>query len=449
MLQPLTVDENSFHNPKPRHAALVAYKALADIAGKGSLFVVTVVAARRLSADAFGIFALGSTLGWMLAVAADWGMQMHLARAVARTPHAAARLLTAWLRIRAWTMVGSIAVALAAMAAWRLDASAAAPIALLTVAYACSGLVEFFYYFFRGLSRSDVEASVTLWHRLGTLGVALAALAWRPTVAALGVAMLVPAAIAAIVCWRIAVRAAGRSEQSEDRSSQGAMGGEFRRDVFPIGAGIVISAMYFRIDVFLVEAWSGTASVALYNAVFRLVEALRLFPAAVLAVTLPMLCRASDTRPLARVSVVVTAFAVVVAALLWLNAPWIVPLVYGGRFAGATSAFRILLLAFPLMSLNYALTHQLIAWDGHRAFAVVCAAALAFNVLLNARLIPLLSIDGAAWTTLGTEIVLTIGCLVALVKTTRTSPAPRSMVFAEDTPGATLCPRASSPSLAA
>ena len=40
--------------------------------------------------------------------------------------------------------------------------------------------------------------------------------------------------------------------------------------------------------------------------------------------------------------------------------------------------------------------------------------ALAVNVALNARLIPAWSIEGAAWATLGTEVCLTVGCLVAL-----------------------------------
>jgi O-antigen/teichoic acid export membrane protein len=84
---------------------------------------------------------------------------------------------------------------------------------------------------------------------------------------------------------------------------------ELRRDVLPIGAGIVLSALYFRVDVFLVELWTGTEAVARYNAVFRLVEALRLVPAAVLAVALPSLCRAGTMRPLASVSLAVTAFA--------------------------------------------------------------------------------------------------------------------------------------------
>jgi len=38
------------------------------------------------------------------------------------------------------------------------------------------------------------------------------------------------------------------------------------------------------------------------------------------------------------------------------------------------------------------------------------------NLALNARLIPGLSIDGAAWATLGTEVFLTAGCAVALAR---------------------------------
>ena len=74
----------------------------------------------------------------------------------------------------------------------------------------------------------------------------------------------------------------------------------------------------------------------------------------------------------------------------------------------------MLLLSFPLLSLNFALTHQLVGWDGQRTYAGLCALALVVNVALNARLIPLWSIEGAAWATLGTELALTAGCAVAL-----------------------------------
>src|SRR5262249_45198746 len=106
-----TGGESTFRNAKLGRAALVAYKTFADVAGKGSLLILTFVAARRLTPTAFGLFGLGTTVGWMLSVAADCGVQMHLARRVAQAPAHARALLQRWWRARVIT----IAVALAAL----------------------------------------------------------------------------------------------------------------------------------------------------------------------------------------------------------------------------------------------------------------------------------------------------------------------------------------------
>jgi O-antigen/teichoic acid export membrane protein len=227
--------------------------------------------------------------------------------------------------------------------------------------------------------------------------------------------MLLPMAVTLAASLRIASRMGRKIVDLETASTIDLdRWREFRRDIFPIGAGIVLSALYFRIDLFLVQILDGTESVALYNAVFRLVEALRLFPAAVLAVALPFLFRATGIRPLAGVSIGITLFAVVASSFLWATADWSIPFLYGPRYAGAVPAFRILVLAFPLMSLNYALTHQLIGWDRQRAYAAICGLALVVNIAINARLIPALSINGAAWATVWTEVFLTIGCGAAI-----------------------------------
>lgn len=408
-----------------REAALIAYRAFSDVAGKGAFFLVTVLAARRLSQDGFGIFSLGTTLGWMAAVATDFGIQLHLARTVARRPDEASRLLRSWLQVRVWTSVVALAAVSVGLVATGVGGSFALTILLFVLVYVVSGLIEFLHYFYRGLSRSDLESTLTLWQRFGTLGCAAIALAWRPDVTTLVSTMLLPVAVTLGYSLRRAARLASEkgavppSQSSQAKKAHGpfsaAMRSELRRDVVPIGIGIVLSALYFRIDVFLIEIWRGTGAVALYNAVFRLVEALRLFPAAVLAVALPALCRTTSARPLLLISAAVTVFSVAVTLVCWLAADRLVGLVYGAQYADAVPAFRILLASFPLMSLNYALTHQLIAWNLHRAYAAVCAAALVFNVALNARLIPALSIVGAAWSTLSTEALVTVGCAAALV----------------------------------
>ena len=437
----LTVNERSFRNPKLRDGPLIAYKTVADLAAKGSLFVVTIVATRRLSPHGFGVFAIGSTLGWMAAVASDFGMQLHLARAVARRPHAAGALRAPWLRVRCATAAAALVIAGAAAALMPSLRGDAVPIAIFAVAYVCSGLIEFLNYFYRGLSRSDIESALTLWQRAGTLVCGVAALLWRPNVTVLAIATALPvvATLAAslrtsrTIAWRTTPLSSGDDGDGESSSlRRPSIAGVFTRDVWPIGAGIVLSAAYFRIDVFLVQLWSGTEAVGLYNAVFRLVDALRLFPAAVIAVALPSLCRAGDLRPLARAAVPVTVSAAAAAVVLWIAAGALIPTLYPAHYAAAVPAFRVLLAAFPLMALNMALTHQLVGWDRQRAYAALCAAALVLNVALNARLIPLYAIDGAAWTTLATELFLTAGCAVALWTTDervrRTAgAAPRSI----------------------
>ncbi len=413
-----------------RNALLIAYKALADLAGKGAFFVITVLAARRLSQYDFGLFSLATTLGWMLSVAADFGIQLHLARAVAIDPSDAGRQLTRWLRVRIATAALSVAIVAVGCVVVRWNRAGLAMV-LLSAVYACSALVEFLHYFYRGLSRSEVESSLILWQRLATLGGAVAVLMWRPDLTWLAWALLIPALVTFVASLRIARRLAPSvtpSMLAEIASARMSTAVEFRKDVAPIGLGIVLSALYFRIDVFLLQLWSGTAQVALYNAVFRLIDALRLFPAAVLAVTLPSLVTARDRRPLTRVSLGVTGFAIACTVLLWIVAPWMVPTLYGQDYAAAVPAFRILSLSFPLLSLNYALTHQLIGWAGERFYAAICAAALIVNVALNARLVPSLSIAGSAWATLGTEVFLTVSCLAALRLTTgrRTLPTQQT-----------------------
>src|SRR5581483_9907154 len=86
----------------------VVYRALSDLSGKGAFFVVTVVAAHRLTQQDFGIFSVATTLGWMVGVATDFGMQLHLARTVARHPERAPETLRIWLRLRLATAAAAV-----------------------------------------------------------------------------------------------------------------------------------------------------------------------------------------------------------------------------------------------------------------------------------------------------------------------------------------------------
>jgi O-antigen/teichoic acid export membrane protein len=423
----LTAPERSFDEGKPlqlsrsmpmsrRDKLLVAWRASSDVLGRVAILLLTVAAARRLSIAAFGLFALGTTLGWLGSVLSDAGMQMHLARRVAQAPGDAWPLLMRWLSWRA--ACSGLVLTATGLALTALGVEAWASLLWLTAGGLLTGLVELTHHAFRGLERSDLESAIGASQRVGSLAAGAAALYWSPSLALLAVVLSVPplgALAVSLVAARRVMPMVQPARTNEPGGRQDTWG-EFVGEVAPIGVGILLSALYFRIDMVLIGLWVGATAVGLYGAVYRIVDALRLFPAAALAVALPSLCRATDLRAATALAVPLTVGAALVSLVCGWLATALVPSLFGPEFGEAVSAFRALLVAFPLMTLNYVLTQQLVGWNRQRAFAVLAAAALAVNVGLNAWLIPQWGIVGAAWTTVATEAMLTAGCAACLLE---------------------------------
>jgi O-antigen/teichoic acid export membrane protein len=369
-----------------RAAQLVSYKAASEVAGKLAILAALILCARRLSTADFAVLSLATTLGWMASLASDFGLHLFLGRTITRTSTPAA-VLWPLFHVRVRTAIASLLV-IGPMAAVLAPDGSWLAFMFVAAAPVLSSVAEFLNYAYRGLGRSELESGLSVVQRCGaTLLIVGAAL----TVSALG------ALAASLVIARRILRAVPPVPQFPSSSVPHLSWRTWVTDVAPIGVGLVLSALYFRIDVFLLERWSGLDAVAHYSAVFRLVDAMRLLPAAGLTSGL-------------------TAFAVGVTLVAWPAAPWLVWVAYGAEYADAGPILQLLLLSFPLLTLNYCLTHLLIGWDQPRAYALCCLAALAGNLALNAWLIPASGAIGAAWATLGTEVVVTAMCLVALYR---------------------------------
>ena len=406
-------------------------KVFADATGKAVMLVITVVAARRLNADPFGILAFAMATGWLLGVATDAGLSMHLARETARHPQHGRRFVLEIISLRAGLAFFAATVAVLATPYlvprhWRVQ------FVLIVLAQLCGAVIETIAHYFRGLQRSEIESAIHLSYRLTMLVLAMVVLWWWRRLDYLAIAMLVPGVIAMLVSLGIALNVSGsglsrRSGCAEAESREPGAGvltpASFFRDIFPLGAAVLVSALYFRIDVYFIQHWHGFQPVGGYNAAFRLVDALRLLPAAVMAVTFPLLVQASDTQLVRKIGGRLAVAGVALAAVCGLGASTIVPLIYGDSYAYAAPAFAVLSLALPLFFLNYALTHQVIGWDGQRAYLAIVTLALAGNIAANLLLVPTRGITGAAMATVLTELIVTAGCLMVLRANLRDEPS--------------------------
>jgi O-antigen/teichoic acid export membrane protein len=386
----------------------IAVKAAADIGGKAVTLAITAVAARTLVADAFGVMALAMATGWLLGVATDAGLSMHLARETARRGNHR-QLVIEVLRLRA-----GLAYVAATMIAfvtpeivpphWKMQ------FVLIVFAQLTGAIVETVAHFFRGIQRSEIEAAIHASQRFTTLALSLIVLIWWPRLDFLGAAMLIPALLAMLASFIFAWRLSSPGSQESFITPA-----RFMRDILPLGAAVLVSALYFRIDVYFIERWQGLEAVGGYNAVFRLVEAMRLIPAAVMAVTFPLLVQSTDRRLVQRIGGALGGFGFALAPLAVLGSPFIVTMIYGAPYLYTAPTFAMLSLSLPLFFLNYALTHQVIGWDGQRAYLLIATLALAANIAANVALVPSMGMFGAAVATLLTELVVTGGCVVVLM----------------------------------
>ena len=398
-----------------RYVNLIAYKTTADVVSKCVTLLVTVAAARVLAPEAFGVLALAMTTGWLLGVASDAGLPLYLARAVARGDGSLPSVVREVMRLRARFALAAFVVGLGIAAIWA-PRSYVAAFALIVVAQLAGAVLETLSHVYRGLGRSEIESTLTIAHRLLAAALAAAVLIAQPTLLLLSVALVAPPLAALAVSSRIASRLASASTDgaSRDAPPRGIKYKGFVRDVAPIGLGILVSALYFRCDVYFINYWHGLDMVGLYNAVFRLVEATRLVPAAALAVVFPELCRATSAMPMKRLAVLLGSLGALATAFTFTASSGIVHLVYGEAYQAASEPLRVLSFSIPLFFVNYALTHQVIAWDGQRRYLAITCTALAGNVGANLLLIPAYGMVGAAWATLFTELVVSAGCLLAL-----------------------------------
>jgi O-antigen/teichoic acid export membrane protein len=416
----------------PGAVVTVAYKTVADGISKLVMLVVTIVAARTLAAADFGVLALAMTTGWLLSVASDAGLPLDLARQLARAaargerPAFAfvrdamrARLLFAAIAAAGGVLIGAVVVPFANLGAFTV----------VVVALLLNACLETAGHAFRGLGRTDIEASLNLAQRAAAgIGACLALAAGRPLVW-VGAALAGPAAGALTAALVIARRMTATNHADEHTASGRPLSSRFAREVAPVGAGVLLSALYFRCDVYFVERWHGLDTVGLYNGAFRIVEALRLVPAAVMAVMFPVFCTARTWGPLRSVVAALLPLGLLFTAALYAAAAMVLAALYGPRFVVAEPALSVLALALPFFFVNYALTHQVIAWDGQIAYLRITAAAFVANVIANSLLIPAGGMRGAAVATLLTEVVVAAGCVWALaVRTESRSPVTAAAV---------------------
>lgn len=186
--------------------------------------------------------------------------------------------------------------------------------------------------------------------------------------------------------------------------------GELLRDSWPLIPAGVMVAIYLRIDQVMIKEMLGPAEVGLYAAAVKLSEAWYFIPVIVSASLFPAIVNARKQDAgryqarLQRMYDLMVWMALVVALPFSILSPWIIEVLYGEAYSGASGVLAIHIWAGVFVFLGVASSKWYLTENLQKIFFFRALTGAVMNILLNLLLIPRYGIIGAAVGTIASQV---------------------------------------------
>jgi O-antigen/teichoic acid export membrane protein len=401
----------------------IAAKLAAETAGRFCQLGFIVLVARSVGVENFGFYSLAVFCGFLAGQLADGGLHLLTNREEVSAEGSFAPL---GFHGKLWS-TGLLLPGLG-LVALLYSSNIAQLLVFWAIAYSfvIYSLGEFGFSLLRARGQLAQEALLVMSNRILLLSLGLmssALLRWG--LVGFALAHLLSSSFTALLALR-KVEAA-----KFFRRTRAAQVWTIWKKAFPLGLGLLLSLLAFRLDLPLLAQFRPNSEVGHYSAAYRIFEPVLMLPAVLMAGLFPALVRtahaSSDFIRLGRRLITgLTGLGVTVALGLAVLSSWLIGWLYGGEYKESAGLLVILAGAIPFMYANYGLTHVLIALRRERANTFFFGVALAVNLGLNLALIPLCGAAGAALTTILTELILSGLCLVSLSRKPRPVLQPQT-----------------------
>jgi O-antigen/teichoic acid export membrane protein len=210
---------------------------------------------------------------------------------------------------------------------------------------------------------------------------------------------------------------------------------EVGKGLAPFAVAFIGIAIYCKVDVLLIERWSGTVQAGVYTAAYKVVDIFQALVVVAAGAVYPRLSRSATdgSGPSLggqRATELLLLGAVPVGLGLFLLSTPAVSVLYGEDYAASGPVVARLALLLPLLSVSILGGYVLGAVGRMDVVALLYGVAVAINVALNAWLIPTMGAEGAALARLGSESLLLVAFVYALGRYARAAPTRVAWVVA-------------------
>ncbi|MCU0454130.1 MAG: oligosaccharide flippase family protein [Bacteroidetes bacterium] len=404
-----------------------ALLAGARVVSKIATLVVVLSVARRLSLEEFGLLGTMLAFSTFAGLISDFGMLLPTLRGMSQQSGREASIVgrTLWPRLT-WGIVAAASL----MAGGFIMGY---PMATLGLFVAASLAESAFTMLVRAHEVPQAMRRVTAFviaERVSYAVWVLSALTIRPTLGAVAGASLASIAIMLLVAFRTFRRHYGWSWPpfSWRIIREGTVQG------LPLLLAGLLSTIYYRLDIVLLEQLVSPTEAGVYNAAMRVVEALMFIPLSMMSTVFPLLASSFDTdasafrASLRRAAWLLAAAGALVGGFLVLWGPWLVELLFGPTFVRSGVVLQILGPMLFFYFLNFLASQAVVAMRRDRVLVVVTGAAALVATMLNAVLIPQFGAVSSAAVRVGVEAAMAAGFGWMIIQTLRSKRGDQATV---------------------
>ncbi len=191
----------------------------------------------------------------------------------------------------------------------------------------------------------------------------------------------------------------------------------------PFGLSIFFYTVYFSIDVVMIQFLAGEYATGIYNSAYKIVSVFAAFYVIYQYVIFPLMSKLyTEDSNLLKVSFE-QSFKYSLLILLpisigvYFYSPYIINLIYSSEYALASPVMQILIWTVVFLFINGVATSLLNSIGKELEVTKIYVVAAVFNMVLNYILIPVWSYNGAAVTTVLSEILILVLMMYSISKT--------------------------------
>ena len=385
---------------------LLVSQIVASVCG----FIWTILMARYLGVEKYGIFGFATSFTAILAIIVDLGISTHIVRHIATDYDSAPKYLGNAIPLKVLFSIACTIITLIALILMNVDELVIKVTLLFTLEMIIKSYVNLFNGSFQAFEEGKYQGIGNTILHLILLIFILIAIFTDLGLYGIAVSYILANAIALVYEYLMITRHVTKPKYELDK--------EFCKRItllsIPFAVTGLLYTIYYSIDIVMLTNMIGNHATGIYNATYKLISVLTLFYSVYTAVIFPVMSKYFKNDE----SLLLISFEKSIKYLMLVIIPLAVAtvfyssdvmhLIYGQSYKGGASVLSILIWTVCLLFISGACNALLNASHMEVSVTKIYATAAVFNVVMNFFMIPHFSYDGAAITTVLSDILIVV-----------------------------------------